>query len=212
MQRESIENSISSFKLHAKLVEEKTEFPLGILKNFNRNANAWQIEKIKLDENISEYENKNKIIDSIFDIHAREKPTFSERFNHDTLFSALISKPARSDSGIGSFNLDIPDLPENASLVHWQIPNTQGYEWIDYHGLMQAGLTFEADSESFDPSSGLAVKTSLEDEGFCSTKCSPQTESKLDELSGGIEITDSAWSDALKFTISKYVDWEMRDE
>ncbi len=82
---------------------------------------------------------------------------------------------------------------------------------------MQAGLTQETNNGSlsdinYGSEFGLIVKTGLEDEGFCSNKCSPHVNSKLNYVSEKKEIIDNAWNEALKFSISEYVDWEMRDE
>ena len=114
----------------------------------------------------------------------------NQELNHNTLFSALVSKPTSNlNKTIEQIHLDIPDLPNDANLFSWQIPQTSNYEWIDYHNLM----TTRKES------------VTTVDEGFCSVKCSPVSQKKEDD-------NGDVWTHALNLSISDYSDWDMRDQ
>lgn len=185
-----------------------------MLRKFDCDKNSWEIKNVKYPENLVYDEANNDAVKSVFskmfDINNKDEMNFAERTNHETLFSALISKPTRSDSGISDFQLDIPDLPDEPSMVQWQIPKTANFEWIDYHGLMLAKNRddFDLPEINFPQKENSDVKSSHEDEGFSSPKSS-----SLDlVLSDQKETVENPWQSALKLSISEYVDWEMRDQ
>ena len=169
--------------------------------------NFWAIDEFdKGKGKLADY--SNKIFANIYDVNKVDNFNFSETFTHDTLFSALISKPSRSGNGIDSFSLDIPDLPVNADLYHWQIPKTNNYEWIDYHTEM---VNTNHNFSSPDHLTVDLFKAPNDDEGFCSTKCSPN-ETNCINLCESTNYTDQFWSDLLTLSSSEYVNWETRKE
>ena len=207
MKSETIDEVIGKLKLHSKLIGDKLQFPLNILRKFNCEPDKWEIENIQLDENATEFDASSKnIFSSVFDINRKEQQNFSDRLNHETLFSSLISKTTNTESCMDSFNLDIPNLPENASLVHWQIPTSSSYEWIDYNNLM---VKYVACGENTNEDKD-------EESGFCTDKSSPLStsddSSSLDSHDDEAHLIEAAWKDAMKFEISDYSNWEMRDE
>lgn len=209
MNRETIDDLIENLTLYTKLIEDKIEFPLNILRSFNSKPNKWEIENKQLDENATEFEQSARnIFSSVFDINKKEPLNFSDRINHDTLFSSLISKTTGCDNGVDVvFNLDIPNLPEDAELIRWQIPTSVNYEWIDYHSLMGKATTAKAGEDQETMGIG---DLDDKDEGFGTDKSSLEsTSSHEDELAQLVEV---AWSDAMKLEISEYSNWEMRDE
>lgn len=111
----------------------------------------------------------------------------------------MISKKAKDDDGT-DLNLDIPDLPDDVNLITWQIPNTSTYEWINYNNQ---SLTIDQNQ-----SVNKTTKANLifDDEGFYSNKCSPNL-----STSEYLKINDP-WEKALKFSISEYIDWDMKNE
>lgn len=125
------------------------------------------------------------------------------------MFSALVSKPIKKkDQDKIDFNLDIPDLPQDRNFIKWQIPNTSNYEWIDYKNLMQNNnyLKVKTDRSCSPTSNTSSNNQMIDDEGFCSDKCSPIINSSRSKL----QDSNNLWDNALKYTISEYIDWDMR--
>lgn len=110
----------------------------------------------------------------------------------------MISKKARDDDGI-DLNLDIPDLPDDVNLFKWQIPNSTGYEWVDYKNLSKTPKTPKIKK----------LNLASDDEGFFSTKCSPSLNKKEKIVENK---NDEFWDKVLKLSISDYIDWDMREE
>ena len=132
-----------------------------------------------------------------------------QELNKDTLFSALVSKPIKKkDQDKIDFNLDIPDLPQDRNFIKWQIPNTSNYEWIDYKNLMQNNnyLKVKTDRSCSPTSNTSSNNQMIDDEGFCSDKCSPIINTSRSKL----QDSNNLWDNALKYTISEYIDWDMR--
>lgn len=211
MKRQTIDDLIGNLTLHTKLIEDKIEFPLNILRSFNSEPNKWEIENKQLDENATEFEKSARnIFSSVFDINKKEPLNFSDRINHDTLFSSLISKTTGSDNGVDAvFNLDIPNLPENAELIRWQIPTSVNYEWIDYHSLMGKATTVKVEGDQ--ETTGISDLDD-KDEGFGTDKSCPESTSLSSHEDDLAHLVEVAWSDAMKLEISEYSNWEMRDE
>ena len=169
--------------------------------------NFWAIDEFDDGKGIlADY--SNKIFANIFDVNKVDDLNFGDTFTHDTLFSALISKPSRSGNGIDNFSLDIPDLPVNADLYHWQIPKTNNYEWIDYQNEMVGYNHCQSNPDHLTVD---LFKAPNDDEGFCSTKSSPSETSRI-HLDEKKNYTDQFWSDILSLTSSEYVNWETRKE
>lgn len=209
MKRETVFDLIETLSLHSKLIEDKIEFPLNILRSFNSEPNTWEIENKQLDENATEFEHSSRnIFSSVFDINKKEPMNFSDRINHETLFSSLISKTTCSDTSAEAFNLDIPNLPENAELIKWQIPTSASYEWIDYHGLMGKAIKSGGRDQEMTKINDIDDK----DEGFGTDKSSPESTSLSSNEDDTTQFVEMAWNDALKLEISDYSNWDMRDE
>jgi hypothetical protein len=135
----------------------------------------------------------------------------ADEFTHETLFSALISKSTKNESNlIDDIRLDIPDLPENVDYFRWQIPKTNNYEWIDYHQKMENNnLRTNAETNRMQKTNlNVSSGSEYDDEGFCSNKCSPN----LTNVDTEINSNRNLWDLVLNFSISDYVNWDMRDE
>jgi hypothetical protein len=77
-----------------------------------------------------------------------------------------------------------------------QVPGTSSYEWVDYASAKPIAIRKKQSHKK---------GSHTDDEGFCSVKSSPvsdRLDSKEKEL----------WDTILDFSISDYVDWDMRKE
>ena len=101
-----------------------------------------------------------------------------------------MSKTTKQNNGV-ELNLDIPNLPENVEHVNWQVPISEGYEWINYKDLMEKV-------------SDKKTANYTDDEGFFSVKFSP--------LSLKDDKENALWDQVLDYSISDYLDWDMRNE
>ena len=131
----------------------------------------------------------------------------AQKLNKDSLFSALISKTVNEDNGADP-NLDIPNLPEDIDFLKWQIPTSKNYEWLGSRLMLQE-VDFKqmAPAESFQDMSILLKNVLGYDEGFYSTKSSPNLSLVNIETNS---ITDQAWENVLKLKMSDFIDWDMR--
>lgn len=121
--------------------------------------------------------------------------------NKETLFSALVARkvPSKSKNEIEGVNLELPDLPSDTAHLKWQVPTSKEYEWINYArefdktSLNYTPIKQEADKKRVD-----AKQT--EDEGFHSIKSSPSSRD------------DRLWDQIINYSLSDYIDWDMRKE
>ena len=116
------------------------------------------------------------------------------------MFSALVSKTTKHNDNV-NLNLDIPDLPDDVNYLQWQVPTANSFEWINYTNLMEAPTKKSNSAKT--PTKKTSNLVGTDDEGFCSVKSSP--------LSIKLENND-LWDSILDYSISEYIDWDMRKE
>ncbi len=117
-----------------------------------------------------------------------------QELNKNTIFSALVTKTTQKPAAV-DIDLDIPDLPEDMKYYELQVPGTESYEWVDYANVKSIRSRKKNNEKG----------SYTDDEGFCSVKSSPVSDklhAKEKEL----------WDTILDFSISDYIDWDMRKE
>ena len=129
---------------------------------------------------------------------------FTQKLSKDSLFSALISKTTTGDDGI-DLNLDMPDLPENADFLKWQIPTSPDYEWLNVRLLVQDKKLKQTSPYDY-YKTPISKYLAADDEGFHSIKTSPNESHQNSEKNLALD----GWENSLKFKFSDYVDWDMR--
>ncbi|CAF0942274.1 unnamed protein product [Brachionus calyciflorus] len=173
--------SIDDLCLGEKLLLLNNDFKFEVLDSVNESLD-WQLPTIKL----TNLNLKDNIFKSFFTLKINDKNLDKiQQINKNTLFSALVSKQVSDSDGL-DLNLDIPDLPDDVSLLKWQIPNTKTFEWVDYTELKEE------------------VKVSNEDEGFYSNKNSPFIKKERQNL------PDEIWDEILTLKFSEYLNWDMK--
>jgi hypothetical protein len=88
--------------------------------------------------------------------------------------------------------------------LKWQIPTNSNYEWIGYRLLVDD----EKFKDQFNTRNSNKISKSDKNDSFLNEEYSPNSSYNSDKKDTSI----NEWENVLNFSLSKFVDWDMKKE